>query len=85
MFSQAYVKNSVHMVGGGVSQHYFGHSHTPPGGHSPKQTPPSTTGYGEQAGIILGDIRWTLDGYVTITVYLHKTPVYPSPWKMTVT
>ena len=28
------------MGGGGVSQHYFGHSHTPSGGHAPRQTPP---------------------------------------------
>ena len=33
-----------------------------------------------QTKIILGDGRWTVDGYVTITVYLHKSPVTPSPW-----
>ena len=30
--------------------------------------------------IVLGDGRWTADGYVTIIVYLHQTPVTPSPW-----
>ena len=32
--------------------------------------------------ILLGDGRWTTDGYVTITVCLHKTPVIPSPWNI---
>ena len=30
--------------------------------------------------LILGDGRWTADGYVIITVYLHKTPVTSHPW-----
>ena len=32
--------------------------------------------------IILDDGRWTVDGYIIITVYLHKTPVTPSPWNI---
>ena len=35
--------------------------------------------------IVLGDRRWTADGYVIISVYLHKTPVTPSPWTLIVT
>ena len=47
MFSQACVKNSVH--GGGVSQHSFGQSHSPLGRHPTFPSPPSTTGYSQQA------------------------------------
>ena len=32
--------------------------------------------------IALGNGQWTADGYLIITVYLHKTPVYPSPWNI---
>ena len=35
--------------------------------------------------IVLGDGRWTVDGYVIISVYLYKTPVTPSPWTLLVT
>ena len=35
--------------------------------------------------IVLGDGRWTVDGYVIITVYLHETPAIPSPGIMPLT
>ena len=32
--------------------------------------------------IVLVDGQWTVDGYIIITVYLHKTPVTSSPWNI---
>ena len=42
----------------------------------------------EGTPIIIGRTCWAVvhgDCYVKITVYLHKAPVHPSPWKMSAT